>query len=175
MPLARNLRLFYLYCDASGKAGVFEAAFIRENAGFADFLDYNESSADFNFKERSNTRTIQRPYSNEKESSDMKRTIFVMLAVVALAVTTGCLKRQCRENGCTTGGCSVAEPSCCDRGCTMKDPGHERCRLLRDRGCEQAAPAAPAAGPATGAVAYPYYNLRGPRDFLERNPQSIGP
>jgi hypothetical protein len=24
-------------------------------------------------------------------------------------------------------------------------------------------------------VAYPYYNLRGPRDFLERNPQSIGP
>ena len=32
-----------------------------------------------------------------------------------------------------------------------------------------------AAGPATGAVAYPYYSNRGPRDFLVNNPPSIGP
>jgi hypothetical protein len=31
------------------------------------------------------------------------------------------------------------------------------------------------AGPATGAVTYPYYTTRGPRDFLAKNPPSIGP
>ncbi|WP_164100743.1 hypothetical protein [Candidatus Laterigemmans baculatus] len=30
------------------------------------------------------------------------------------------------------------------------------------------------AGPPTGAVAYPYYTTRGPRDFLLDNPPSIG-
>jgi hypothetical protein len=30
-------------------------------------------------------------------------------------------------------------------------------------------------GPPTGAVAYPYYTTRGPRDFLVNNPPSIGP
>lgn len=29
-------------------------------------------------------------------------------------------------------------------------------------------------GPATGQVSYPYYTLRGPRDFLMDNPPSIG-
>jgi hypothetical protein len=32
-----------------------------------------------------------------------------------------------------------------------------------------------AGGPPTGAVAYPYYTTRGPRDFLAENPPSIGP
>jgi hypothetical protein len=32
-----------------------------------------------------------------------------------------------------------------------------------------------AGGPPTGAVAYPYYTNRGPRDFLADNPPSIGP
>ena len=31
------------------------------------------------------------------------------------------------------------------------------------------------AGPPTGAVAYPYYTTRGPRDFLATCPPSIGP
>lgn len=30
-------------------------------------------------------------------------------------------------------------------------------------------------GPPTGQVTYPYYTTRGPRDFLARNPASIGP
>jgi hypothetical protein len=30
-------------------------------------------------------------------------------------------------------------------------------------------------GPPTGATTYPYYTNRGPRDFLARNPRSIGP
>ena len=32
-----------------------------------------------------------------------------------------------------------------------------------------------AQGPPTAAVAYPYYTVRGPRDFLDKNPESIGP
>ena len=32
-----------------------------------------------------------------------------------------------------------------------------------------------AAGPPSGSTTYPYYTTRGPRDFLARNPQSIGP
>lgn len=31
------------------------------------------------------------------------------------------------------------------------------------------------AGPAMGAVSYPYYTVRGPRDFLATNPTPIGP
>jgi len=30
-------------------------------------------------------------------------------------------------------------------------------------------------GPAVGQVAYPYYTVRGPRDFLRNNPPTIGP
>ncbi len=41
-------------------------------------------------------------------------------------------------------------------------------------GVAAAGPAA-YAGPPTGAVAYPYYTTRGPRDFLADNPPSIGP
>ena len=32
-----------------------------------------------------------------------------------------------------------------------------------------------AAGPSQGAVTYPYYTTRGPRDYLDPNPPSIGP
>ena len=35
-------------------------------------------------------------------------------------------------------------------------------------------PTEPAGGP-VGQTAYPYYTLRGPRDFLVDNPPSIGP
>jgi hypothetical protein len=30
-------------------------------------------------------------------------------------------------------------------------------------------------GPPSGQTAYPYYTTRGPRDFLMKNPPSIGP
>ena len=37
------------------------------------------------------------------------------------------------------------------------------------------APQAYGPGPLTATTAYPYYTLRGPRDFLMDNPPSIGP
>ena len=38
--------------------------------------------------------------------------------------------------------------------------------------CEQ--PVAEA-GPPAGAITYPYYTVRGPRDYFAKNPSSIGP
>ncbi len=32
-----------------------------------------------------------------------------------------------------------------------------------------------APGMSAGAVAYPYYTTRGPRDYFQNNPPSIGP
>jgi hypothetical protein len=49
--------------------------------------------------------------------------------------------------------------------------GHPHLQQRRDAGGEYEF----AAGPPTGAVTYPYYTTRGPRDFLARNPRSIGP
>ena len=43
--------------------------------------------------------------------------------------------------------------------------------------CHKAQLAAPSGppGPPTPTIGYPYYTLRGPRDFLVDNPPSIGP
>ena len=49
--------------------------------------------------------------------------------------------------------------------------GHPHAHQRRDSGGEYEF----AAGPPTGATTYPYYTNRGPRDFLARNPRSIGP
>ena len=50
-----------------------------------------------------------------------------------------------------------------------------RASFLRPRGCRNCGEALPPpAGPPTGAVTYPYYTTRGPRDFLSDNPPSIG-
>jgi hypothetical protein len=49
--------------------------------------------------------------------------------------------------------------------------GHPHAYQRRDAGGDYEF----AAGPPTGAVTYPYYTTRGPRDFLARNPRSIGP
>ena len=45
-------------------------------------------------------------------------------------------------------------------------PGHHAAHQLQNQPFN--------AGPATGAVAYPYYTHRGPRDFLLDNPPTIG-
>jgi hypothetical protein len=47
------------------------------------------------------------------------------------------------------------------------------CRLFAHR--KPAKPQPEVATAPIGAVAYPYYTVRGPRDFLAKNPPSIGP
>ncbi len=80
-----------------------------------------------------------------------------------------------------------------DRGDSMGVSGAPGCSSCRGRGCGlcrriagRAAEWCPHAGgyparqnfhpsPPTGQVAYPYYTVRGPRDFLRDKPPSIGP
>jgi len=100
----------------------------------------------------------------------MKRAFFALLAVLVLSVVTGCHNRMyCRgagAGGCIQGSCAHAPETC--QPCRTNDP----CRTGHCRGPKMQVVDP---GPATGAVTYPYYTLRGPRDFLARNPRSIGP
>ncbi len=82
----------------------------------------------------------------------MRHKLFALAASTFLAVMAGC---ACNNNCCNRGN------SCPPAGCA-------------GRGCA-GGPAAGQQGGPTGVVSYPYYTVRGPRDFLETNPQSIGP
>jgi hypothetical protein len=121
----------------------------------------------------------------------MKRAVYLLLAVAVVAGLTGCVAKHGRRSYACTGASCEAAGSCdasCDTSCG------ESC----DTCTEPAAPARPhrsadgpgffkpggrgngegetgEAGPPTGAVTYPYYTTRGPRDFLARSPASIGP
>ncbi|MBN1588633.1 MAG: hypothetical protein JW888_03880 [Pirellulales bacterium] len=73
----------------------------------------------------------------------------------------GCCGESC---GVDEDCCECAEPYCqetCERECRLGD---------RIRARRYVNP-----GPPTGAVAYPYYTTRGPRDFLASDPRVIGP
>lgn len=125
----------------------------------------------------------------------MKRAIFSVVAVAVFVSLIGCISQHGRRPwACMGGSCAQAPEncqSCSDPNDNTPDSGRiGRCGGLgsrlccrecggrgcglccRDRGAQEAA--APA-GPATGAVTYPYYTTRGPRDFLAKNPPSIGP
>lgn len=114
----------------------------------------------------------------------MKRAMFSILTVVTITVLCGCAHHRRpwagHEADCvqaTEGGEAYADNgaddsgACPERGCLRK----HHCPICS--GARQQAVAADAGqgGSAMGAVAYPYYTTRGPRDFLARNPASIGP
>ena len=128
----------------------------------------------------------------------MKRAFLMLLALTVLAGLSGC----CCPHGqgltsCLCGSCSDAPESCgscssdcdsCVDGCDGCDGGSAGldglmgmdgyCPGCGGQGCQRCCgrfrePATP--GPATGAITYPYYTVRGPRDFLARSPRSIGP
>jgi hypothetical protein len=127
----------------------------------------------------------------------MKRAIFAALAVAVIGSSSGCclLDRMfsCHNGlhqwdrakyggGCETcgddpgyvdghgGGCRS-----CGLGGRLAGGGHMGGggRLAGRHMAGE--PVAGPAGPPTGAVTYPYYTTRGPRDFLAKNPKSIGP
>ncbi len=124
----------------------------------------------------------------------MKREILSLLTVVVLVGLTGCVAQHGRRPwACMGGSCAQAPENCaaCDTGCGeacegYADPACRQCcggpgffkpGCLGKRcgACCEGEYAAAEAGPATGAVTYPYYTTRGPRDFLAKNPRSIGP
>jgi hypothetical protein len=94
-----------------------------------------------------------------------------------------CQGGQCGPEGCPDGNCPSGACQECEGGaCHPRHVGpygglakhhltpEEKAALAgSDYGATQPA------GPPTGAVAYPYYTTRGPRDFLAKNPASIGP
>ncbi|NLE39864.1 MAG: hypothetical protein GX621_17735 [Pirellulaceae bacterium] len=76
-----------------------------------------------------------------------------------------------RGNGVACTGCCGQVPGGCCGACCGDGCAAGRCGLVdRLRARNAFNP-----GPPTGAVAYPYYTTRGPRDFLAKNPTSIGP
>jgi len=93
----------------------------------------------------------------------MKRGLFVLLALLALGVVTGCMQGQMACNG---GDPCIQE---CGRTAHCWPPGGAFPYGGRGR------PAAQPQQPPIAAVTYPYYTLRGPRDFLQREPSPIGP
>lgn len=122
----------------------------------------------------------------------MKSKMFALLAIVTIVGFTGCCGgKSCLPCGGLFSGGGVdtccgeicesgCGETCCDEGCgeTCGEMYGEvpcepaRCGLF-DGLCSGRRNAGP--GPVAGAVAYPYYTNRGPRDFLAKNPPSIGP
>ena len=107
----------------------------------------------------------------------MRRALLATLGAAILMISSGCGLGDrmfcfhkpyggCGNGGCADGGC--ASDGCGDSGCGIAG-GHQP--IPRGVGGEYVGPQ----GPPTGAVAYPYYTSRGPRDFLDPNPPSIGP
>ncbi|OHB82666.1 MAG: hypothetical protein A2V98_23685 [Planctomycetes bacterium RBG_16_64_12] len=115
----------------------------------------------------------------------MKRALFVLLAVTIVAGLTGCVQDRCcpsRGRGMT----GILPGSCanCPETCQSCDPCDPRNPFAGSGIWDGSGPLDPAGrggqqaftpGPPTGAVTYPYYTVRGPRDFLARNPRPIGP
>jgi hypothetical protein len=95
----------------------------------------------------------------------MKRALFTLVAIFLIAVTMGCCHDRMYCGSCMHGSCAKCPDTCqsCDSGC--------------HRGCGRRRPDPDAfmPGPPTGAITYPYYTVRGPRDFLASDPRSIGP
>jgi hypothetical protein len=100
----------------------------------------------------------------------------------------GCPDGACADGACPDGTCS--DGACADGACqaceggVCKTPHAGRYGGLAKHHLSPAERAAlegsdygatTPAGPPTGAVAYPYYTTRGPRDFLAKRPPSIGP
>lgn len=95
---------------------------------------------------------------------------------------TGCGDACCPDGYCGQGNCcgnGGCQNGCCP-GCGQNGCGG-RCGLLQNLAGSCMARAETDAnynfnpGPSSAQTAYPYYTVKGPRDFLMRKPPSIGP
>ncbi len=110
----------------------------------------------------------------------MKRAIFAMMVAAGLAASTGCQTLGNQGGGLSCGG-GCEDGSCGQAGCQDGQAGCENCqgkaahpRLEALKRHMQGDPQMMDAGPASAAITYPYYTTRGPRDFFEPNPPTIG-
>jgi len=113
----------------------------------------------------------------------MKRLLFALSVALVGAALIGCSSKRCSLiPGCIQAGCADAPENCqsCSVGCdACGGVGCGACGGVCATGfcrsCQHAYEPAHVPGPPTGAVTYPYYTNRGPRDFLAADPPSIGP
>ncbi len=104
----------------------------------------------------------------------MKRALLMLVVVAVAAGLTGCVQSQtaCQPCGpgmtCSMpGSCAVAPGGC--QPCAGMAGG------MVGSGYDPEAMGMFNPGPPSGAVTYPYYTVRGPRDFLAAEPRPIGP
>lgn len=105
----------------------------------------------------------------------MKRTLAILITAGALTVLGGCAGGLLHSVPPQAPECP-SDQTCNDPAC--KCGGRRHCLAggrVGDAAAGAAGGAAAQAGPSVGQVTYPYYTLRGPRDFLEQNPTPIGP
>jgi hypothetical protein len=89
-----------------------------------------------------------------------------------------CQPGECEDGSCPVGGCQECEGAACHPRHVGRYGGLAKHHLSPEEKAALAGSdygAIGPAGPPTGAVAYPYYTTRGPRDFLAKCPPSIGP
>ena len=99
-----------------------------------------------------------------KGTGPMKRALVLLLAAATFG-GAGCLRRQC-SCGNGTNGPGALRP----HGLALhRDDGGLFGRHKHGGDAEEGPD-----GPSTAAVGYPYYTIRGPRDFFADNPPSIG-
>jgi hypothetical protein len=100
-----------------------------------------------------------------QEKPDMKRLLIGWIAVLGFAFLTGCQQHAMTPNGCPQcgNGHFANGPRGYDHVPRAPFPNHH------PRDGEIGPP-----GPETAQYAYPYYTVRGPRDFLLDNPPTIG-
>jgi hypothetical protein len=100
----------------------------------------------------------------------MKRMLLAACAALLVSAGSGCLQHNVCRN----------DDNCSDCGCGNGSllghlmGGRVAAGIHESQGWRHQAPELGPPGPPTGAYAYPYYTLRGPRDFLADNPPSIG-
>ncbi|MCR9291365.1 MAG: hypothetical protein NXI32_01520 [bacterium] len=111
----------------------------------------------------------------------MNRVMLGLALAIGISCSTGCETLQKRGHGVHCNNCQDAAcngPLGC-RPCRMgwQRGGTDYGGLLSHAGAychAQPSGHTGPAGPATAQVAYPYYTVRGPRDFFLDNPPSIG-
>ena len=105
----------------------------------------------------------------------MMRQVFLLLAAVALIAGSGC---KMLEKNCTNCGQKQARMQQAPQQMMQHAPQQamqaQAQQMMQAQAMAPANPAMQQAGPAGAAYAYPYYTVRGPRDFFMKNPPSLG-
>ena len=97
----------------------------------------------------------------------MMRQVFLLLAAVALIAGSGC---KMLEKNCTNCGQKQARMQQAPQQ-VMQAQAQQ---MMQAQAMSPANPTIQQEDPAGAAYAYPYYTVRGPRDFFMKNPPSLG-